>query len=108
MTPDQMRVAIAEACGWIISNNKNLGWKKEFVGESARLLPDYPNDLNACQQFEDTLTHDQWRIYIGFLNGGTTIPQLMSMEDFHKCWKKKGEPRCIAFCKTIGKYKDSQ
>lgn len=65
MTPEAMRVAIAEACG--------IRWKEEFVyGEDVSSekwfritfpdgreccsisvsikLPDYPNDLNACAE----------------------------------------------------------
>lgn len=57
MTPEQMRIAIAEKCGW----------KKVYKGPepdnrwimpdglhyaTADEIPDYCNDLNACQEME--------------------------------------------------------
>jgi len=59
MTDEQIRIAIAEACGWSPtkcmdgSTIWNCGIKR---ADSVFFLPDYLNDLNACHQMEETLT----------------------------------------------------
>ena len=71
MTQDEMRIVIAEKCGW----------KYEYSGASKELrywrlphfsplqevtwheLPDYPNDLNAIHCAEDVLTQEQQEKY---------------------------------------------
>ncbi len=70
MTNEELRVKVAELCGW-----KQIATELEmkfFGGPQQRetdeavssfMLPDYPNDLNACAEFEKTLTDHQLRIY---------------------------------------------
>jgi hypothetical protein len=62
--PTEMRIAIAEECGWTQIHNANtlaMGgiWKgyppKSPIIGQPELLPDYFNDLNACVEFEATL-----------------------------------------------------
>jgi hypothetical protein len=75
MSPEQKRIAIAEACGW-----KHYGctgcayspcvcneWIHESTDFSATRLPDYLGDLNACHEMEKTLTDDQVDSYLGAL-----------------------------------------
>lgn len=61
MTDNDIRIAIAEACGYEHCNHDTRLWKKggrfywitggPFRGTSFAPLPDYPNDLNACAEF---------------------------------------------------------
>jgi hypothetical protein len=57
MTPEQKRIAIAEACGFA----KDWDYKraKPFRGWCVDGLPDYLNDLNAMRDAEETLTYDK-------------------------------------------------
>ena len=66
MTPEQIRVRIAEACGWVRDDICDL-WRKD--GEAAyddgrynyRQLPNYPGDLNAMIEAFGTLGR-HWEI----------------------------------------------
>jgi hypothetical protein len=106
MTKDEQRIAIVEACGniYVLPIEGINPTAHRIVWENS--LPDYPNDLNAIAVAESTLTHDQWRIYLGFLMGERTIPKLASMEEFHKAWNSTSAQRAEAFLRTIGKWKD--
>lgn len=57
MTPEEMRIAIAEACGWRHEDHASFaGWIKEGKPAfSVNDLPDYLSDLNAAFAFADFL-----------------------------------------------------
>ena len=63
MTTEEQRISIAEACGWSkngSSGNEEWPWVKPVNGV-AKLLPDYPNDLNAMHEAEKVLDmHQQY------------------------------------------------
>ncbi len=72
MNKDEMRILIAEACGWKYTSHpiaKKIGfgnslfWCKEndFVEEEE--LPDFLYDLNAMYQAENIFTQKQWNQY---------------------------------------------
>jgi hypothetical protein len=77
MNPEQKRLAIAEACGWIVKSkgsftfvyppNKTTGNGYQVNDimhpKIIRLLPDYLNDLNAMHEAEKTLTPTQQNDY---------------------------------------------
>ena len=109
MTPEAQRIAVAEFCGWLItrlsSHGRITGFPpKNRIPGKIYDIPDYLNDLNAMREAELKLTGDQWRILLGFLNGKTTIPRLMSMDEFHKCWNATALQRAEALLRTIGKW----
>ena len=112
MNTEQQRIEIAKACGWLRISSQTLDGvrpcdaKKLETTHEAELfpLPDYLNDLNACHEMEKVLTHDQWRIYLGFVMGERTIPKLASMEEFHRAWNATAAQRSEAFLLTIGKW----
>jgi len=124
MTPEQQRIAIAQACGWI-----NIGWhprnyfneatdralgntrdwwrhpdKREVCMEAD--LPDYLNDLNACHEMEKAMDREQAAAYHDFLREST--PSCATM----KCWADRwtyhanAAQRCEAFLRTKGILKD--
>lgn len=68
MTKEEMRIAIAEACGWRFEKgttptyggtNKPRGWRSPEDGALRRNLPDYLNDLNAMHEAWQTLSFAQ-------------------------------------------------
>ena len=100
MSPEQQRIAIAEACGWKLSPpNLEYKWLNPYTKWSEPELPDYRNDLNAMQEVENTLSEEQRLIY--------------SEELYHtaiKCQKETGlwrylsassAQRAEAFLKTL-------
>jgi len=73
MTPQEMRIAIAEACGWVplpmgeIWRDKD-GYFARADGKPGHFnVPDYPADLNAMHEAEKTLTPDQQIDYLAQL-----------------------------------------
>lgn len=106
MTAEAQRIAIAEVCGWLVtddgSNNYKImgsrhGWKQGFKPEP---IPDYLNDLNACHEFEKKLI-------------GLGPPVMDTYELFllaictragHRIFRATAAQRCEAFLKTINKW----
>lgn len=64
MTDEEMRVKIAEACGWQVSRadwSQPMGY---LNGQrSCLVIPDYLNDLNAMHEAEKTLTVEERKSY---------------------------------------------
>jgi hypothetical protein len=124
MTPQKQRIAIAEACGWKISN-LSVGrycWSHPrlcAIGGPSVLaqgdpvgLPDYLNDLNAMHQVEKvivpsseyTLSSYMFELSKIVLPAGMTRRGLISEYIFHATAAQRAE----AFLKTIGKWEGSQ
>ena len=74
MTDEQMRIKIAEACGWTPFEKHGLYlsrwtvWNKGNESKNLHELPDYLNDLNAMHEAEKmlrnqftTLEETYWR-----------------------------------------------
>lgn len=112
MTDEQMRIAIAEACGWKVINDTLCNVKPDKNGdpeiEFIAPLPDYLNDLNACAEFEAMLTDKEWNIYsaeivsLPLWNRTTdTVKHIPQATARQRCINFARQ-RCIAFLKTKG------
>lgn len=70
LTPEEMRIAIAEAMGW---RDVRITWKgvNGRFGKQAywKSVPDYCNDLNACREAIASLTIEQRHAYCVILSG---------------------------------------
>lgn len=112
MTPEQQRIAIAEACGWKgISPEYLTGyapWRQSpysqrVMGDLDSLpldpLPDYLNDLNAMHEAEQVLINSsRYHIYCNWLD------QLVgSRHHPHKACSKSATAaqRAEAFLRTL-------
>ena len=94
MTPEQKRIAIAEACGWRgISEQFLVGyapWRPEPYSDRVNAcpiadldcipldpLPDYLNDLNSMHAAEKTMNNNYWWKFVEHLTnicgGGTAL-----------------------------------
>jgi len=87
MTDDELRIKVAELCGWVYEGSGN--WKQPDGVETQTLYPtgghgdvvvgmgkydeevplDYPNDLNAMRDAEDTIhnedfSDDTWHSFL--------------------------------------------
>ena len=106
MTDDQIRIAIAEWCGWkFIVSHDVMGkavpdrWiKDEMEYFEDHPFPDYPNDLNAVHEAEKKLDVNPWQQYINLL------PDII--EDWRSPIHATAHQRCEALLKTIGKWKE--
>jgi hypothetical protein len=101
MTPEQQRIAIAEACGWKLVMDNPLYepyWEDtngNIIGVSCGMrFPNYLNDLNAMHEAENVLTNEQWWLFVGFLTeirgGGVAL-----------CISASAAQRAEAFLKTL-------
>ena len=104
MTPEQQRIAIAEACGWTI---KHKGLWVEALQKYA-CIPDYLNDLNAMHEVEKVLTDEQWPKYREELRtvvlGGIRLVSQYCKADLHATASQRAE----AFLCTIGKWEEAK
>ena len=99
MTPEQQRIAIAEACGWKTGYRDPEAWHP---------LPDYLNDLNAMHDAEKVLTQDQMIDYsrhVGKLVTSHLPASRAAWMDF-KLINSTAPQRAEAFLRTIGKWKE--
>lgn len=111
MNPEEQAIALAEACPNVfVRPTGSLSWnyRSSVAGRVLPCIDGSPlKDMNAIHEIELRLNHDEWRIYLGFLNHKrVVIPTLMSMEEFHQCWNATAAQRAEAFLKTIGRWKD--
>jgi hypothetical protein len=69
MTPEQKRIAIAEACGWTHKTQEHgdAYWCHPEVMQVCYSPPNYLNDLNAMHEAENSLTNAQRRAYVANL-----------------------------------------
>jgi hypothetical protein len=111
MTDEQMRIAIAEACGWnsIREQDYDHGYsgndvRQMWVGLSPDLnefeqLPDYCNNLNAMHEAEKVLTEkgvNAWWAYVAHINRNNPTP-FRAESAVHATARQRAE----AFIKTL-------
>lgn len=111
MTPEQQRIAIAEACGWTdISDWKAGGINGKHPTEPwTEVIPDYLHDLNAMHEAEKLLygnpnlpkKYTQQIKNAIRREAGVTKAQM----DFDVCITATASQRAEAFLRTIGKWK---
>lgn len=106
MRPQDMRVAVAKACGWTPHEFKGIPYEWEDPnGVVWTDIPRYESDLNAMHEAEKTMTPYQWRIYV------ETLPTIvLGKEWFTWSYRYIGRmtihatapQRCEAFLRTLG------
>jgi len=111
MTPEQQRIAIAEACGWTLDLKSAIrvdGYRIEKWGKHPHeALPDYLNDLNAMHEAEKVLTEDQLSDYGAFLKGKdneTVSLYTPEHREIAKVAMASAAQRAEAFLRTIDKW----
>lgn len=126
MSPEQQRICIAKACGWLKIHNANtmaacgiwVGYdpKNAIVGKPQE-LPDFLNDLNAMHEAEKVVTEDSSENYIKFSQylhhlesvilrdkGESYMPEVDSWSGYIAF--ATAAQRAEAFLRCIGKWKD--
>jgi hypothetical protein len=99
MTPEQQRIAIAEACGW--TDTQIIDGK---YGQTD--APDYLNDLNAMHEAEKVLSRGQnYNQSRGFGRYKTALAEVC--DEQHPIDATAAQ-RAEAFLKTIGKWEESK
>lgn len=118
MTPEEKRIAVAEACGlfklWPVQRTNKAGrvyrsgtylWYCRSIGKGGSdfaPLPNYLEDLNAMHDAEETLTKAEWPVYRDklralALSGNRLVWQICKAELHHNAAQ-----RAEAFLQTKG------
>jgi hypothetical protein len=113
MTPEQQRIAIAEACGWKNADHPDVmqfkqGWTmpEKWCMDPKGVLqfnhdrPNYLNDLNAMHDAEKALTSEQLEVYCNILHK----PNHGVYWAIHATASQRAE----AFLRTIGKWEEAK
>ena len=104
MTPEQQRIAIAEACGWTVTHWKvnpfDVIATKDGTEYLLKHLPNYPFDLNAMHEAEKVLTWKNQGDYAAALGRSYdgSFPHVTAT----------ASQRAEAFLRTIGKWEESK
>lgn len=99
---DEINRAIAELCGWTKIEPIGIGYSPKLVWLS---IPNYHGSLDACAQFEATLTDDETREYerqldvVTLPRNGESILAVTSHS-----WHATAPQRCEAFLKVKGNF----
>lgn len=116
MTPEQQRIAIAEACGyinvrmWSESCIASMGMNAEGKYWGSLGVPDYLNDLNAMHEAEQMLWRMDWRLRDDFIDHLARIINPIHgyrMQDGIDLLDATAAQRAEAFLKTISKWEDN-
>lgn len=113
MTPEQQRIAIAEACGWYDFGTtapergslefRIIGRNQERMDR--RIIPDYLNDLNAMHEAEKCIPADRltkYKLHLQYVTSGAWNSAGQAYEQHNaEAWHK-----AEAFLRTIGKWKE--
>jgi hypothetical protein len=120
VSDDEIRIAIAEACGWEFKK-EDLNHGISFVKGEKRLwcgIPNYPHDLNTMHEAEKVLLTDSEKIEaycsallhtkIDVIEDGTPYKtDLFDEYGWFGCVHATARQRAEAFLRTIYKWKES-
>ena len=112
MTPEQINIAIAEACGWndvgfSPSWDAVIGTRYEEGTETYAIVPNYCTDLNAMHKAEKTLDFSQCKRFTEHLKTiGDANAELMGHEAENFDWHSTAMQRAEAFLRTFNKWED--
>jgi hypothetical protein len=113
MTPEEINIAIAEACGWTeieVTAPSRGSLAPRFKGmmpghkrsedDLPRLLPNYYGDLNACHDMEEVLTEEELREFRYQLAGIVSNWNGDIREAVYKSIHATAPQRCESFLKA--------
>lgn len=105
MTPEQQRIAIAEACGWTdFSSAPYEGaiqyGRRPFSCSDSWVLPDYLNDLNAMHEAVKSLPQNLKPRYFACLC--TVAGAAISLNGYSEATEATAAQRARAFLETLG------
>jgi hypothetical protein len=108
MTPEQQRIAIAEACGWKLKPLAHASHQQVWMFNGiARRLPDYLNDLNAMHEAEKMLNFEQSVMFRHFLECNSDGPDAKFPTACAAMCHATPTQRAEAFLRTLGLWKET-
>jgi hypothetical protein len=124
MTPEEQRVAIAEACGWTATVDDDQFWRATRADGSMTSdlwcsmssvwnvgIPDYLNDLNAMHDAEKVLgilERGTYQNILGLACGGIREDDGGHFVSHRESIHATAAQRAEAFLRTIGKWRGAK
>lgn len=122
MSPDEMRVAVAEACGWTGIYRKNACEFSGLVGVCPKracevIVPSFVKCLNAMHEAVMALPEekqDEFRLHledviVGRKYGAQRVGiKLMGKEQYRAWFNATAAQRAKAFLRTLGLWKEEE
>jgi hypothetical protein len=126
MSPEQQRIAIAEACGWTNIQQLDEVYPGGYVAEAIwwqgeppegsplageQLIPDYVDDLNAMHEAEQFAWGMDWKlraIFVDHLARALNPVHGYRMQSGVDLLDATAAQRAEAFLRTIGKWEDDK
>lgn len=97
-TDEEIRIKVAEACGTM---RWSYALPTKCIGAS---VPNYPEDLNACAEFEAKLTDEEqaeyWKSLVTLCNEAARKQNNFRLVGIFYQITAKPKMRCLAFLKT--------
>ena len=106
MSPEEQRIAIAQACGWTGFNPDNIPDCLQYTARRSDgkwgLIPDYLNDLNAMHEAVKGLPQNLMPRYFACLCN--VVSGSLSLYGYSKATEATAPQRAEAFLKTLDKW----
>lgn len=124
MTPERIRIKVAEAMGWT-GPFVEREWLREYGPEGEDVwgkcvgtnpqwerdqVPNYPFDLNACAEFEKTLYPDRAEHYYNTLRAVITNNEYHGVMEGYNGWfmlHATALQRCEAYLRVKGLWEET-
>ena len=94
LTDEEIRIKVAEAHGTM---RWSYALPTKCIGAS---VPNYPEDLNACAEFEAKLTDKEWDVYSAEIVSLTLWDR--ATDTVKRILQATARQRCLAYLKTKG------
>lgn len=101
MNKEKQRVAIAEACGWSCFEPDTIQYTARRSDGKWDVVPNYPDDLNAMYEAEETLSEDDKKKYYNELYEFAPRRVFTTHEDNWTMIHLTAPQRAEAFLKTL-------
>jgi hypothetical protein len=123
MTDAEIRIAVAEACGWKVigqTSEGHIGYYRPssgIEGSPQEIIPDYLNDLNAMNEavaaleigFDGSQADDYQQALWGIVNPGISFHEIETITDvgyLQRFVEATARQRARSFLETLGLYKN--
>lgn len=117
MTNEEIRIAVAEEMGWqdvTVCHDCVIGLPPGFTEDQCpegadEFVPDYPNSLDACAEFEDSLTYaknERARYHDALNRICARDNEKLPPSQCRGTYRATARQRCEAFLRMRGKWKE--
>lgn len=106
LTDEKIRIKVAESMGWINFHQAENGDGNTLMGwwrgppRTSLAIPNYPESLDACAEFESALTPLEFEEYRWIL---WDLCKRLQFTEWHRAYlSSTPRQRCLAYLKTKG------